>query len=153
MKRLSVTPAYVAVIPEQLTEGILYICDRYRVAVHKCCCGCGKDVFTPLSPADWSIKNESGAVTLQPSIGNWGMACQSHYWIRRNKVMWVARMSPAEIDRVRKRDQRDKRAYIERVNQAKDQQPNVSGDRQRHSVASQSWPYRFWMSVVRRWRS
>lgn len=107
MKQSTVKPLYVDNIPEQLSEGMLYICGRYHTAAHKCCCGCGEEVITPLTPADWSIRKDGNAVTLHPSIGNWSFACQSHYVIRRNRVVWALAMSPLEINRVRARDRAD----------------------------------------------
>ena len=119
MKNTSIRPEFVEIIPNHLEEGVLYICERYKTAIHKCCCGCSEEVVTPLTPADWSIRKEGDAVSLSPSIGNWSFACQSHYYIRRNKVIWAARFSQWQIDRVRARDKADKKAYIEALNQQK----------------------------------
>jgi Family of unknown function (DUF6527) len=116
MKQSTITPQYVGNIPEKLDEGMLYICERYHIAAHKCCCGCGQEVITPLTPADWLIKNDNNLITLFPSIGNWSFACQSHYWIKQNKVVWSSRMSEKEIERVRAKDKSDKLAYIASVN-------------------------------------
>ena len=38
---------FVDFIPKDKKAGVLYICDAYTVAVHKCACGCGVDVVTP----------------------------------------------------------------------------------------------------------
>lgn len=116
MKQTAITPKYVDNIPEKLSEGMLYICERYNIAAHKCCCGCGEEVITPLTPADWLIKNENGLITLFPSIGNWSFACKSHYWIKQNKVVWSGLMSNKEIERVRAKDRSDKLAYIAYIN-------------------------------------
>lgn len=153
MKRLTIAPAYVSLVPERLSDGILYICERYGVAAHKCCCGCGEDVVTPLTPADWSITNASGSVTMHPSIGNWGMACQSHYWIRRNRIMWARAMSPNEIGRVRARDRIDKQAYVARVNLSK-QRPGESAHSPKHQGAV-AGPLlcRMWITVITWWHS
>lgn len=119
MRQQTVRPEFVEVIPERLEDGVLYICERYGTAAHTCCCGCGQEVITPLGPADWSLRREGGAVTLHPSIGNWSFPCRSHYFIRRNKVVWARSMNQSEIERVRRRDQIDKTAYIEEVNRIK----------------------------------
>ena len=119
MKQTAITPYYVTNMPEKLDEGVLYICERYHIAAHKCCCGCGQEVITPITPADWLIKNDNDLITLFPSIGNWSFACQSHYWIKRNKVVWSFPMSKKEIDRVRAKDKSDKLAYIASVNSKK----------------------------------
>ena len=98
MRRSSIIPQYVENIPEKLDEGVLYICERYHIAAHKCCCGCGQEVITALTPADWSLRKENDLVTLFPSIGNWSFPCQSHYWIKRNKVVWSSAMTKKEIE-------------------------------------------------------
>lgn len=120
MKQSTIISQYVDNIPEKLDEGMLYICERYHIAAHKCCCGCGQEVITPLTPADWLIKKDNDLITLFPSIGNWSFACQSHYWIKRNKVVWSTPMSKKEIDRVRAKDKSDKLAYIASVNLGKE---------------------------------
>lgn len=132
MRQQAVRPVFVEVIPERLEEGVLYICEQYRTVAHNCCCGCGQEVITPLSPADWSLRREGGSVTLHPSIGNWGFPCRSHYFIRRNQVVWAKSMSRLEVDRVRWRDQRDKAAYIKEVNFAKAEA--LSGSKSRGEV-------------------
>jgi hypothetical protein len=119
MKNTSIRPEFVDLIPNHLEEGVLYICERYKTAIHKCCCGCGEEVVTPLSPVDWSIEIGENGVSLSPSIGNWSFACKSHYHIRSNKVIWAARFSQWQIDQVRARDKAHKKAYIEAVNQQK----------------------------------
>lgn len=120
MKQSTISPQYVGNIPEKLDEGILYICERYNIAAHKCCCGCGEEVITPLTPADWLMKNDNNFITLFPSIGNWSFKCQSHYWIKQNKVVWSGRMSKKEIDRVRAKDMSAKLAYIASINMKKE---------------------------------
>lgn len=121
MRQQMVRPEFVGVIPERLEDGVLYICERYRTVAHNCCCGCGQEVITPLGPADWSLRREGEVVTLHPSIGNWSFPCQSHYFIRRNMVVWARSMTRGEVERVRRRDQGDKAAYIEEVNRAKEE--------------------------------
>lgn len=121
MKRSSIIPTFVNIIPDRLDEGTLYVCERYMTAAHKCCCGCGEEVITPLTPADWAVRKEGNAVTLTPSIGNWSFACKSHYWISRNKVVWAGDMSKRQIDLVRARDKADKKNYIAAVNRQKEQ--------------------------------
>lgn len=106
----------VELIPEQLEDGVLYISHRYSTAVHRCCCGCGEEVVTPLGPTDWSVRVVAGLATVHPSIGNWSYACRSHYWIRRGKVVWAGSMSGSEIEAGRARDRAAKRAYFDEIN-------------------------------------
>lgn len=92
---------FVENIPETVDEGVLYISMRYTTAIHKCCCGCGLEVPTPFDPACWQMSFDGRHVSIRPSIGNYGFSCQSHYWIRRNKVEWAKQMSRTEIEKGR----------------------------------------------------
>jgi hypothetical protein len=116
MKQATITPQFVDLMPGHLQEGVLYISEKYGTAIHKCCCGCGQKVVTPLSPAKWQLRRDGDTVTLYPSIGNWNFPCRSHYWIRRNRIEWAGLMSDNQIRRVQERDQRDSQRYIEQVN-------------------------------------
>src|SRR5260221_3477853 len=120
MRRANISPKFVEFVPEELEEGILYISEKHATALHKCCCGCGEEVVTPLSPADWQLRKHGGAVSLSPSIGNWNFECQSHYWIRRNRVEWGATFSKEEIRRVQLSDRLTKQAYIAERNASRD---------------------------------
>lgn len=80
---------FVEFIPENIKEGYIYISIEYATAVHKCCCGCGSEVVTPLSPSDWSLLFDGESISLHPSIGNWSFKCHSHYFIRNNNVIWL----------------------------------------------------------------
>jgi len=119
MKQATITPQFVELMPGQLQEGVLYISEKYCTAIHKCCCGCGQKVVTPLSPAKWQLRRDGDAVTLHPSIGNWNFPCRSHYLIRRNRIEWAGAMTKQQIRRVQERDQRDSQRYIEQVNARK----------------------------------
>jgi hypothetical protein len=116
MKQVAITPQFVELIPDQLQDGILYISEKYCTAIHKCCCGCGQKVVSPLSPAKWQLRRHGDAITLHPSIGNWNFPCRSHYWIRRNQIEWARLISEKQIRLVQERDQRDSQRYIEQAN-------------------------------------
>jgi hypothetical protein len=102
MKRSEITFEFVEFVPKELEEGRLYISTEYATAVHRCCCGCGSKVTTPLAPDEWRLIFDGKTVSLEPSIGNWSFPCQSHYWIRRNRIAWSGRMSREQIDEVRR---------------------------------------------------
>jgi len=101
--------AFVDAIPEALADGWIYISVEFATAVHKCCCGCGNEVVTPLSPTDWKLTFDGDSVSLAPSIGNWSFPCRSHYWIVRNGVKWADQWSPDQIEAGRAADRRAKR--------------------------------------------
>jgi hypothetical protein len=103
-------PEFVEFIPDRLDQGVLYISRRYSTASHLCCCGCGRAVVTPLNPAKWHMTERGGSVSLTPSIGNWSFACQSHYWIDRNRIHWAAAMPAEQIAAVQARDRLDAEA-------------------------------------------
>ena len=89
---------FVKYIPEALADGTIYVSLEYSTAVHKCCCGCGLEVVTPLSPTGWSLTNHGRSISLYPSIGNWSFPCQSHYWIKHNRVTWAPRWNRQQIE-------------------------------------------------------
>jgi hypothetical protein len=97
VKQRTLSHEFIEHFPEQLAEGTLYISMQYATAAHKCCCGCGNDVYTPLSPTDWKLTFDGRTISLSPSIGNWSFPCQSHYFITRNRVEWARRWSREEI--------------------------------------------------------
>lgn len=106
------TPEFVEFIPDHLDEGVIYISRRYSTASHLCCCGCGREVVTPLNPAKWRIVEKAGKVSLTPSVENWSFPCRSHYWICDNRVQWAPVMAPEVIAAVQARDRRDVANYI-----------------------------------------
>ena len=103
---------FVEFIPEVLEENMLYVSFEYCTAIHKCVCGCGNEVVTPISPTDWKITFNGESVSLSPSIGNWGFKCMSHYWIVNNKVRFSGRLDSKEIEFVRKKDKNVKEKYF-----------------------------------------
>jgi hypothetical protein len=108
-------PLYVEFIPRELEDGVLYISKRYRTASHRCCCGCGTKIVTPLRPTEYELIERGGAVSLEPSIGNWDHPCRSHYWIRGSRVVGAKQMSRAEIEAGRAYDDALKQAYFSRA--------------------------------------
>ncbi len=99
---------FVERIPERLEEGIIYVAADVGTVVHRCCCGCGSEVVTPLGPTDWLLTYDGQSISLSPSIGNWAQPCRSHYWIKRNQVVWARSWSQEEVDTGRRRDRLNK---------------------------------------------
>lgn len=111
---------FVEFIPDELKERALYISITYCTAVHKCCCGCGREVVTPLSPTGWQLTFDGKTVSLYPSIGSWSLPCQSHYFITKNKVIWAPKWSKNQIARGRAKEVRARERYYAKT------QPSVT---------------------------
>ncbi len=105
--------AFVDYVPDKVEPDTLYIALEFDTAVHLCACGCGNEVVTPLSPAQWAITYDGRSVSLYPSIGNWSYPCLSHYWIEKDQVRWSRKWSKAEIDAVRRKDADEGRRLFE----------------------------------------
>jgi hypothetical protein len=95
---------FVEFIPAVLEEGVVYVSTTYATAAHRCCCGCGHEVVTPLTPTDWTLSFDGATVSFNPSIGNWSFPCRSHYWIERNRVIPAPSWSTSQIEAGRDRD-------------------------------------------------
>ena len=102
---------FVEYIPEELKERTLYISKEHGTAVHKCCCGCGREVVTPLSRTGWQLTFDGKSVSLYPSIGSWSLPCQSHYFITKNKAVWAKKWTKKQIARGRAQEGRVKEKY------------------------------------------
>ena len=107
------THEFVEYIPDTLDDGRLYVSIRFATVAHKCCCGCGIEVVTPLSPTDWKLTFDGKSISLYPSVGNWGLDCQSHYWITSNRVRWARTWSQPEIEAGRANDRSVRESYDE----------------------------------------
>lgn len=105
---------FIKNIPEHVEEGVIYISLDYSTAIHKCCCGCGKEVVTPFSPTDWKLIFDGETITLYPSIGNWNFKCQSHYWVTNNKVEWAPKWDKEQIKSIIVKDRLNKSRYYKK---------------------------------------
>lgn len=108
-----ITHKFVNSIPEQLEEGVIYISLKYSTALHSCCCGCGNEVVTPITPIDWSLIYNGESITLEPSVGNWNFKCRSHYVIENNEVKFLTSWNSRQIDLGRSRDLYLKNRFFE----------------------------------------
>ena len=89
-----IKPVFIEVIEEELEEGVLYISEKYGIAIHLCACGCKQKTVTDLRPHwkdGWTISNNEGLITLRPSIGNFNgeNPYHAHYFITNNKIEWL----------------------------------------------------------------
>ena len=129
---------FVEFIPDQLKDDTIYVSIPYATVAHKCCCGCGTEVVTPLSPTDWTLIFDGESISLDPSIGNWSFDCKSHYWISRNRVQWTERWSKKRIKLARSNERAAKETYFYNLNSVKKEDEEKSGRR-------------FWQRIRERW--
>ncbi len=121
MKTKALQHRFVENIPNEIEEGIFYISLQYCIAIHKCVCGCGNEVSTPISPTGWELTFDGETISLYPSIGNWSYQCQSHYFITKNKIRHVAKWTDKQISSGRKNEISEKKKYYRWKKNEKDQ--------------------------------
>lgn len=102
---------FVKHIPEALDPGVLYVSMEYATSAHSCCCGCGSEVVTPITPTDWKITFDGETVSLSPSIGNWALKCRSHYFIGHGTVIEAAPWGDEHVEAAHRRDRTAKARY------------------------------------------
>ena len=139
---------FVEFIPDELKERTLYISHTYGTAVHKCCCGCGREVVTPLSSTGWQLTFDGKTVSLYPSIGSWSLPCQSHYFITKNKVVWAPKWTKKQIARGRAQETREKERYY-----AKTQPPMAAAETPSTSPLASSKPKESLWQKIKKWFS
>ncbi len=106
-------------MPKVLAPNVLYVSKEYSVAGHLCACGCGNKVVVPLGPAEWAFSEHKGLPTLWPSIGNWQLACRSHYLITDGQIQWSHKWSDKQIAAGRSAEEQKRQSYyasLERKN-------------------------------------
>ncbi|MCY9665763.1 DUF6527 family protein [Paenibacillus alginolyticus] len=92
---------FASTIPDVIEARKLYVSLPYNVAVHKCACGCGEEVVTPISPSGWKVIYDGETISLHPSIGNWSYRCRSHYWVKGNRIIWAESWTEEQIKKTR----------------------------------------------------
>lgn len=136
---------FVQYLPETLEPGILYISLEYVTASHLCCCGCGEEVVTPLSPVAWRMTFDGETISLWPSIGNWNLQCRSHYIIERGRIVVAAPWSNEQVAAERKRDSKAKAEFFGEPKETPlVPEPADAGPKQSEK---ESW----WREMWRRW--
>ena len=118
---------HVRYMPGTLEPGVLYVSEEFGAAAHLCACGCGSKIRTPLGPTEWSVEDTAAGPTLEPSVGNWQLACQSHYLIADGEVIWAPQWTAEEIADGRRREEERRRKYYEAL------------DRKRGGVVRRLW--------------
>jgi len=116
IKMAEIRLQYVHFMPATLQPGVLYVAEEFGAAAHLCACGCGKKVRTPLGPTEWSLHEGSKGPTLYPSIGNWQLPCQSHYFISNGKIIWAGKWTASQIEEGRLYEVSRREAYYTNQN-------------------------------------
>lgn len=116
MKYASLEHRFVQHIPDRLEPGVLYVSMDFATALHSCCCGCGEEVVTPFTPTDWNMTFDGETVSLSPSVGNWNIACRSHYLIKRGQVIEAGTWSERQVAIERRRDRESKAKFYGQTN-------------------------------------
>lgn len=154
-RRASVTHEFVEFVPRDLQDGRVYVSIEYATAVHRCACGCGNKVVTPITPTDWKLSFDGETISLYPSIGNWSFPCRSHYWIRENRVEWASRWSRHEVEAGRDRERDRKYAFYEEPRRSEERREmrEEAWEQAREQASSEKFRDRLWSIARRAWRA
>ena len=69
MKReTTLTHEFVEYIPQDLKDATVYVSIPFATAAHRCCCGCGKEVVTPISPTDWQLTFDGETISVHAPV-------------------------------------------------------------------------------------
>lgn len=134
---------FVKAIPNELEDQTLYVSIDYATVAHKCCCGCGREVVTPLSPTDWKLTYDGESISLNPSVGNWSFECRSHYWIEKSTIWWADHWSREKIEAGRTYDRRAKERYYAGTERALRDSGRPTNDKLNRRIWS--WVSRLWL--------
>lgn len=107
---------FVEFMPDVIQEGVIYISLEYKSVIHKCACGCGKEVNTPLHPTGWKLLYNGESISLNPSVGNWSFDCKSHYWITNSEIEWSLKWSNETIHKVRTIENSERQEFYRNKN-------------------------------------
>jgi hypothetical protein len=81
-------------VPETVGKDI-YIVRRVgldRRVVFECPCRCHRRIDLNLAAGQnphWNVHHENGVLTIEPSIWLRSNPCGSHFFVRKNRIIWV----------------------------------------------------------------
>ncbi len=92
-------PAFVEVLPafEEIEAGQIWISHKHRTVNLRCPCGCEELTVLTLHPSRWHVLFDGKTVSLVGPTGGsvWANSgCGSHYYIRKNEVIWLEAIDP-----------------------------------------------------------
>lgn len=91
-KRVDLTYKKVETMPdlEGFEDNVVYISDKFGVAIHKCMCGCGIQTVMPIGEKGWNYNiDKNDNLSMHPSVGNYQFPCESHYIIYKGGANFV----------------------------------------------------------------
>ena len=141
---------FVESLPDALEERTLYVCMEFATVAHKCCCGCEREVVTPLGPTNWKLIYDGRTVSLYPSIGNWSFPCRSHYWIRGNRAQWAPSWSDEQVRVGRMHDRLTKHGYLDVSTDG--QAGDLKNEPPKPETEVQSVKLGAWRTIVKWWK-
>lgn len=106
-------------MPSVLEPGILYVSEEFETAAHLCPCGCGEKIRTPLGPTEWKFTEGRNGPSLSPSVGNWHLACRTHYWITDGRIIWAPNWTEEQVQAGRLRDEQRPTEYFDAIGRAR----------------------------------
>ena len=109
---MTIQHRFVDTIPDILELRVVYISIKREVAIHLCICGCGNEVVTPLAPFEWELVFDGETISLNPSIGNWQFPCRSHYFIKRNQIIYASNWTDDKIKKQRDKHSRNIKKFF-----------------------------------------
>lgn len=81
-------------VPQTLGKSLYIVGNpNAKWALLQCPCGCGERIDINLMKArrpHWSVTVQAGLVTVDPSIWVPANRCGSHFWLDRNRILWVS---------------------------------------------------------------
>ena len=110
-------------MPKELKPGVLYVSKEFSTSAHLCACGCGSKIRIPLGPTDWAFEETNTGPSLYPSIGNWQIACKSHYWINRGEIIWANRWTDDQIAAGRQAEEKRRLSYFDKFDSPRNKIP------------------------------
>ncbi len=137
---------FVEHIPDELLPGLLYISIEYGSVAHACCCGCGEEIVTPLTPTDWQIIYDGETISLYPSVGSWNLPCRSHYIIKHGRAIEALPWTSKQILAEQRRNHMAKSRYYA-------EEPNPPEPEELNDGSKLAAETSFWAQAIRWLRS
>jgi hypothetical protein len=80
-------------VPDKIGKAVYLVgLPKTKWVVFSCPCGCGEKLSVNLMYSiypHWQLRLEKGTISLRPSVWIDNKGCNSHFWIDKNRVIWV----------------------------------------------------------------